>query len=212
MKRLTGRNTKLGWVNSSILPSYQAIYEKLQEYENSIEDKELIYAKESSKKEIKNKENIFERSNMLTMNFNNEDELEKFLSSHKNLTIFDKRKNEFIDIKTERLEHPKYEEEIVVRFTSNNNEKLIISELEIYKKLSDEAKKIVDCVENVDNTDDFIKIEMGKVFNGVEVTRDLYYEVFEFVTHSGINFWRYPSQLGDIMKIGLDKDDILVMK
>ena len=54
MKRLTGRDIKLGFVDNSTPPSYVALYEKLREYENSIEDKEMIFVKElPRKKEVR---------------------------------------------------------------------------------------------------------------------------------------------------------------
>lgn len=40
MERLTERNFRLGFDDSSKLPSYESIYERLRKYENSEEDKE----------------------------------------------------------------------------------------------------------------------------------------------------------------------------
>ena len=50
MERLTGRDTKLGFVDSNTLPSYVAIYKKLQEFENLLEDKEMISIEELPQK------------------------------------------------------------------------------------------------------------------------------------------------------------------
>lgn len=41
MKRLTDRYFKLGFDDSSQLPSYTAAYEKLREYENEMEEKDI---------------------------------------------------------------------------------------------------------------------------------------------------------------------------
>ena len=46
MERLTGRDIKLGFVDSNTLPSYEELYEHLRKYENLIEDKEIISIKE----------------------------------------------------------------------------------------------------------------------------------------------------------------------
>ena len=55
MERLTGRDIKLGFVDSGTLPSYVAIYEKLREYENLLESKEMFLTKELPlKKEVRN--------------------------------------------------------------------------------------------------------------------------------------------------------------
>lgn len=50
MERLTGRDIKLGFVDSDTLPSYMSIYEKLREYENLLEDKKIIQIKEIPQK------------------------------------------------------------------------------------------------------------------------------------------------------------------
>lgn len=50
LKRKTGRGIKLGFVDSDTLPSYSTIYEKLQEYENLLEDKKIISVKEIPQK------------------------------------------------------------------------------------------------------------------------------------------------------------------
>lgn len=50
MKRLTGRDIKLGYVDSNTLPSYTALYEQLREYENLLEDKEMFFTKELPRK------------------------------------------------------------------------------------------------------------------------------------------------------------------
>ena len=55
MERLTGRDIKLGFVDSNTLPSYEELYEHLWKYENLIEDKEIISIKElPQKKEVRN--------------------------------------------------------------------------------------------------------------------------------------------------------------
>ena len=50
MERLTGRDVRLGFVDSDTLPSYVAIYEKLQEYENMLEDKNIVVLKQIPQK------------------------------------------------------------------------------------------------------------------------------------------------------------------
>lgn len=50
MERLTGRDVKLGFVDSDTLPSYATIYEQLQKYENLFEDKEVVPIKELPQK------------------------------------------------------------------------------------------------------------------------------------------------------------------
>lgn len=50
MERLTGRDIKLGFVDSDTLPSYVSIYEKLREYENLFEDKKVIHINELPQK------------------------------------------------------------------------------------------------------------------------------------------------------------------
>ena len=89
---------------------------------------------------------------------------------------------------------------------------MLISELERYKKLSDEAKKIISYVKVPDSYENSIKIQIGKTFNGIEVTRDLYYEVYHFAVDNGLNFWRRNIKDGEIVEISLLENGILVLK
>lgn len=148
---------------------------------------------------------------LAVMIFDNNDEIKTFLSLHKDLILLDKKSQEFLVVETENSEYKEYKKRIVARFTSKNN-KLLISELERYKKLSDEAKKIISYVKVPDSYENSIKIQIGKTFNGIEVTRDLYYEVYHFAVDNGLNFWRRNIKDGEIVEISLLENGILVLK
>ena len=145
------------------------------------------------------------------MIFDNSNEIKDFLSLHNDLTLLDKKSQDFLVVESENSEHKEYKNRIVARFTSKNN-KLLISELERYKKLSDEAKKIINYVKVPDNYENSVKIQIGKMFNEIEVTKELYYEVYHFAVDNGLNFWRHDIEGGEIVEISLLEDGILTLK
>ena len=150
---------------------------------------------------------------LAVMIFDSNDEVQDFLSSHKDLKLLDKKTQEFLVVETEKSENKQYKNRIVARFTSEND-KLPISELERYKQLSDEAKQIISYAEiPVPNDyENSIKIQIGKIFNGIEITKDLYYETYNFAVDNGLNFWRHNVEDGEIVEISLFKDSILVLE
>lgn len=148
---------------------------------------------------------------LAVMIFDNNNEIKDFLSFHNDLTLLDKKSQDFLVVESENSENKEYKNRIVARFTSKNN-KLIISELERYKKLSDEAKKIINYVKVPDNCKNYVKIQIGKMFNEIEVTKELYYEVYHFAVDNGLNFWRHDIEGGEIVEISLFEDGILVLK
>lgn len=149
---------------------------------------------------------------LAVMIFDSNDEIHDFLSSHKDLKLLDKKTQEFLVVETEKSDNKKYKNRIVARFTSEND-KLFIYELERYKRLSDEAKKIISYAE-IPVSNDYenpIKIQIGKMFNGIEITKDLYYETYHFAVDNGLNFWRHNVEDGEVVEIALLKDSILVL-
>lgn len=148
---------------------------------------------------------------LAVMIFDNSNEIKDFLSFHNDLTLLDKKSQDFLVVESENSEHKEYKNRIIARFTSKNN-KLLISELERYKKLSDEAKKIINYVKVPDNCENSVKIQIGKMFNGIEVTKELYYEVYHFAVDNGLNFWRHDIEDGEIVEISLLEDGILTLK
>lgn len=149
--------------------------------------------------------------NLAVMIFDSNNEIENFLLLHKDLKLLDKKTQEFLIVETESSENEEYKNRIVARFTSKNN-KLVISELKKYKQLSEEAKKIISYVKVPNDYENSVKIQIGKVFNGIEITRDLYYEVYHFATDNGLNFWRHNVEDGEVTEICLYKDGILVLE
>lgn len=145
---------------------------------------------------------------ILEMRFDNDEEVKDFLLLHRELGLLDKTRQDFLVVETENDEHKEYKNRIVARFTSKND-KIIISELERYKNLSDEAKQIISYVKVPEDYENSVKIQIGKLFNGIEITKDLYYEVYHFVTDNGFNFWRHKVEDGEITEISLYADGLL---
>jgi len=145
------------------------------------------------------------------MRFDDDDEVKEFLSLHKDLNLLDKKTQEFLVVETENTEHEEYKNRIVARFTSKND-KIIVSELERYKQLSEDAKQIINCAKVPEEYENSIKIQIGKCFNGIDITKDLYYEVYYFATDSGMNFWRRKTEDGEVTEIGLYADGLLRLK
>jgi hypothetical protein len=159
---------------------------------------------------LENKEKYPSMEQVITMRFDNNTEIYDFLSLHKNVKLLDQKVQEFLVVETEKDDKAQYENKIVARFISEN--KLSISKLKRYMQLSDKAKKIISCVKVPDDYENPIKIQIGKTFNDIKITRDLYYEVFYFAIDNGLSFWRHNVEGGEITEICLCKDGFLVME
>lgn len=138
--------------------------------------------------------------------FNYPGDVHEFLSKHQELSLYDTEYKEFLVVETEKSNKPEYKKKTVARFVSEND-KLLITSFDTYKKLSDNAKQIVSCVKMPD--EESIKLQIGKSFNGIMIDWDLYYEVFHFATDNGLNYWRHDVEDGEEIEIWLNPESII---
>ena len=142
----------------------------------------------------------------IAIRFDKSDEIVNFLLKHKNLELYDKTNRKFLVVETENDYSPKYKKKIVARFTCKDD-KLIIATLDRYKSLSDNAKAIIDSIEYTE--DKSIIIQIGKSIEGILIDKDLYYEIFYFITDVGLTYCRGDRGNGEQLEICLNSDGIL---
>ena len=150
------------------------------------------------------------RRKIAQMNFESVKELNDFLSNHDEIELLYKKRRKLLIIETEKTDKEEYRDVIAVELGSKND-KIIISTLERYKYLSDNAKKIIDCVEFPDGN--IIELQIGKTFNDIYIDERLYYEVFYFAVDNGLGYSRPIRDKGDeVIKIYLVKDSIMYLE
>lgn len=140
------------------------------------------------------------------MRFDYPGDVHEFLRKHQELSLYDTECKEFLVVETEKSNKPEYKKKTVARFVSEND-KLLITSFDSYKKLSDNAKKIINFVKMPDK--DPIKLQIGKSFNGIIIDQDLYYEVFHFATDNSLNYWRHDVEDGEEIEICLNPESIV---
>jgi len=138
--------------------------------------------------------------------FDTAEEMLEFQSDHKELELYDHVTKEFLVVETEKNEIPEYKKRIVARYMSPDN-KLLISSMKRYKMLSDNAKRIIDCIK--EPKEGTIILQVGKSFNGINIDKNLYYEIFHFAQDRGLNYCRYNVEDGEQIEICLNIDGIV---
>lgn len=141
--------------------------------------------------------------------FNYPGDVHEFLHNHQELSLYDTERKEFLVVETEKSDKPEYREKTVARFVSEYD-KLLITSFGSYKKLSDNAKKVINCVKMPD--EESVKLQIGKSFYGITIDQDLYYEVFHFATDNGLNYWRHDVEDGEEIEICLNPESIVRLK
>lgn len=139
--------------------------------------------------------------------FNDLNDVHEFLQNHQELSLYDTEYKDFLVVETEKSDKPKYKKKTVARFVSIY-EKLLITSFDSYKKLSDNAKKIINFVKMLDE-EPVVKLQVGKSFNEITVNQDLYYEVFHFATDNGLKYCRYDVEKGEQIEICINPESIV---
>lgn len=140
------------------------------------------------------------------MRFNYPGDVYEFLREHQELYIYDTCVEEFLVVETEKSDKPEYKKKTVARFMSNAD-KLLITSLSSYKQLSNNAKKIINCVKMPEEEE--IRLQVGKIFDGIMIDQNLYYEVFHFATDNGLKYCRHDVEDGEVIEICLNPDSIV---
>lgn len=143
---------------------------------------------------------------LVVMRFDKSDEIVNFLLKHKNVELYDKENKKFLILETEKNDEPRYRKRIVARFKCKDD-KLFIDTLDRYESLSENGKKIIDLIKNTE--DKSIKIQIGKKIDDIYIDHDLYYEIFNFATDIGMNYYRHDAEGGEEFEIYMTQDDIL---
>lgn len=141
------------------------------------------------------------------MRFDYPGDVHEFLHKHQELSLYDTSNKEFLVVETEKNDNPQYKKKTVARFVSEHD-KLLIHSLDRYKLLSDNAKKIINCVKMPDQ-EPVVKLQVGKSFNEIMVDQNLYYEVFHFATDNGLNYWRHDVEDGEQIEICINPESIV---
>ena len=138
--------------------------------------------------------------------FNYPGDVHEFLRNHQELSLYDTECKEFLVVETEKNDKPEYRKKTVARFVSEYD-KLLITSFDSYKKLSDNAKKVINCVKMPD--EESVKLQIGKLFYGIIIDQDLYYEVFHFATDNGLSYWRHDVEDGEQIEICINPESIV---
>ena len=138
--------------------------------------------------------------------FDHPSDVHEFLCKHQELSLYDTSNEEFLVVETEKGDKLEYKKKVVARFVSEHD-KLLISSLDSYKLLSDNAKKIIGCIKMPDK--EVVKLQVGKLFKGIMIDEDLYYEVFHFSADNGLKYCRHDAEDGEQIEICINPESIV---